>query len=202
MHWAANGPWWFSSDGSQRFDLRRANGTCYVAERPMGAFLEVAARFQVIKRADLGDRRLAEVTIDRDIKLADYLAPRAASFGVKAEVSAGYPYKTVSQPWARLFWRAGFDGVRYGAGHHPALSEVSFALFGDTGATAGYGSFSSADQCTTETLTRGLDRDRPVSRASSPALPRAGSRAQRPCCSRGWLGSGCHGFRCSRCSPP
>jgi hypothetical protein len=143
MHRAMNGPWWFSSDGSQRFDIRKPNGTCYLAERPMGAFLEVAARFHVIKRAELDERRMAEITTDRDLRLADCLAPRAASFGVKAEVSAGYPYETASHPWARLFWRAGFDGVRYGAGHHPALSEVSFALFGDAGASVGYGGWTS-----------------------------------------------------------
>lgn len=141
MHRATNGPWWFSSDGSQRFDLRRPNGTCYVAERPMGAFLEVAARFNVVKRAELDERAMAEITIDRDLRLANCLAPRAASFGVKAEVSAGYPYETVSHPWARRLWHAGFDGVRYGAGHHPALSEVCFALFGEAGATARYGSW-------------------------------------------------------------
>lgn len=108
----------------------------------MGAFIEVAARFHIVKRAELSNRGMAEITIDRDIRLADCLAPKGASFGVKAEVSAGYPYKTVSQPWARLFRRAGFDGVRYGAGHHPALSETSFALFGNTGATSGYGNYS------------------------------------------------------------
>ncbi|HEV2361517.1 MAG TPA: RES family NAD+ phosphorylase [Acidimicrobiales bacterium] len=143
MHLEGNGPWWFSSDGSQRFDLRRPNGTCYVAERPMGAFVEVAARFHVVKRAELDERRMAEITIDQALRLADCLAARAAGFGVKAEVSAGYPYETASHPWSRLFWRAGFDGVRYGAGHDPALSEVCFALFGAAGATTGYGSWTS-----------------------------------------------------------
>jgi hypothetical protein len=101
LHLSPNSPWWFSSDGSQRFDLRRPDGTCYVAERPTGAFLEVATRFHVIKRAELDERRLAAITVDADIRLADCLAARAASFGVTAEVSAGYPYNTVSQPWAR-----------------------------------------------------------------------------------------------------
>lgn len=111
----------------------------------MGAFLEVATRFHIVKRAELVLRGLAELTIDRELRLADCLSPLAAGFGVTAQVSVGYPYATVSLPWARLLWAAGFDGVRYGGSHHPALHETCFALFGAHGTLSGYGASITAD---------------------------------------------------------
>lgn len=133
------GPWWFSSDGSQRFDLPEPYGTCYVAEHPMGAFLETLGRQIVVSTADVASRRLATIRLSSDLQLADCLHPNAAGFGVTATTSAGYPYHRVSHPWAKRFYQAGFDGVRYGAAHHPALAETSYALFGPTGASAGVG---------------------------------------------------------------
>jgi hypothetical protein len=134
-------PWWFSHDGSQRFDLPTPYGTCYLADRPMGAFLETLTRFVVVPVAEVATRRLATITLGHDLRLADCLDPVAAGFGVTATTSAGYPYQAVSHPWARRFWRAGFDGVRYGAAHHPSLGEVSYALFGRSDATDGHGHF-------------------------------------------------------------
>ncbi len=49
----------------------------------------------------------------------------------------GYPYETVSHPWARQFWRPGFDG----AAHDPSHGQISYALFGRSDQPAGYGSF-------------------------------------------------------------
>jgi hypothetical protein len=142
VHRAGFGPWWFSSDGSQRFDIPEPYGTCYVAEHPIGAFLETLARVSLVSTADVAGRRLATIRLSSDLRLADCLDPTAAGFGVTATTSAGYPYRKVSHPWAKRFFQAGFDGVRYGAAHHPALAETSYALFGPTGASAGHGTFS------------------------------------------------------------
>lgn len=130
IHRRDTSPWWFSSDGSQRFDVPPPYGTCYLAEHDLGAFVETLGRLVVIPRSDIVERHLAEVTITRNLCLADCTARSAAAFGVTATTSAGYPYETVSHPWARLFWRAGFDGVRYGASHDPSFEEVCYALFG------------------------------------------------------------------------
>lgn len=52
-------PWWFSHDGSQRFDLPTPWGTCYLAEARMGTFLETLGRIAIIPTADIAVRRLA-----------------------------------------------------------------------------------------------------------------------------------------------
>lgn len=143
IHWADLSPWWFSHDGSQRFDLPGPYGTCYLADQPMGAFLETLTRFVVIPAADVAARRMATITVASDLRLADCHAPAAAGYGVNATTSAGYPYETVSHPWARRFWRAGFDGIRYGAAHHPALGEVSYALFGRSDVANSHGVYGS-----------------------------------------------------------
>ena len=55
--------------------------------------------------------------------------------------SAGYPYKTVSHPWARRFWRAGVDWIRYGAAHHLTPEEPSYALFGRSDVADSHGDY-------------------------------------------------------------
>jgi hypothetical protein len=91
---------------------------------------------------DIASRRLATITLKEPLRVADCLDPAAAGFGVTATTSAGRPYPSVSHPWARRFFQAGFDGVRYGVAHHPSLGETSFALFGPTGAhDAGPGTY-------------------------------------------------------------
>ena len=43
IHRRGRNPWWFSSDGSGRFDLEPGRGTCDLAEDPLGAFVEASA---------------------------------------------------------------------------------------------------------------------------------------------------------------
>jgi len=136
-------PWWFSSDGSRRFDLPRPWGSCYVAHTSMGAFLETLTRLGVIPATEVRARRLATITLSLELRVADCRSSAAAGYGVTATTSAGYPYERESHPWAQRFWRAGFDGIRYGAAHHPALAETSYALFGRSDQQASYGSVDS-----------------------------------------------------------
>ena len=143
IHRAGLDPWWFSHDGSQRFDLPRPWGSCYMAHTPIGAFLETLTRLAVIPVADVAVRQFATITVTRPLRLANCQAPTAASYGVTATTSAGYPYERESHPWARRFWRAGFDGVRYGAAHHPALAETAYALFGRSDQATTYGEVTS-----------------------------------------------------------
>lgn len=56
-------PWWFSSDGSGRFDLAIPGGTCYLAEEPLGAFVEVFRDTNIIDEADVTERLLATVVL-------------------------------------------------------------------------------------------------------------------------------------------
>jgi hypothetical protein len=41
IHKTTREPWWFSNTGLLRFDLASPNGTCYLAEEAIGAFIEV-----------------------------------------------------------------------------------------------------------------------------------------------------------------
>jgi hypothetical protein len=98
--------------------------------------------FSLVSADDVAARRLATITVDVNLRLADCLNAAAAGFGVTATTSAGYPYSRVSHPWAWRFYQAGFDGVRYGAAHHPAMAETCYALFGTAGENDGCGHYS------------------------------------------------------------
>lgn len=104
IHRKGLSPWWFSHDGCQRFDIPAPYGTCYLAESPMGAFLDTLGRLVVVPRLEVEARRLAVVTLSGGLRLADCHAAAAAGYGVTATTSAGYPYEQVSQAWARRFW--------------------------------------------------------------------------------------------------
>lgn len=54
IHLSVRGPWWFSADGSGRFDpVGTALGACYVAEHPLGAWVEVVRKQLLLAEADL-----------------------------------------------------------------------------------------------------------------------------------------------------
>ncbi|HEY3140297.1 MAG TPA: hypothetical protein VGJ86_04170, partial [Acidimicrobiales bacterium] len=53
--------WWFSSDGSGRFDLAPPHGTCYLATDPIGALRE-ASRGGPVSSTWVAQRELRTVT--------------------------------------------------------------------------------------------------------------------------------------------
>jgi RES domain len=127
-------PWWFSNDGSGRFDLLGADaGTCYLAQRPVGAFIEVFRTGTVIPEAEVNARALARLRVPVATKLADCTSSRARSFGVTAAIHS-QPNYTRTQAWAQAFADAGFDGILYCVSHNPSGSELGVALFGGAGA--------------------------------------------------------------------
>lgn len=126
-------PWWFSSDGSGRFDLTVPSGTCYLAEEPLGAFVEVFRDTNVIDEADVTERLLATVVLpDVTQPLADCTLSAARGFGVTGAIHTTDDYD-VTQTWARAFARAGFSGIRYFGAHDPSQNVVSVAYFGRAG---------------------------------------------------------------------
>lgn len=134
IHRASVGPWWFNSDLTQRFDLPAPAGTCYLADDPNGAFIEVFRGFAggLIPEAEITARRIARVRPPRSIRLADLLNERAAMFGVTAELGSTSDYER-SQAWAGAFARAGFEGIRYHLRHDPTSRLVGIAVFGEAG---------------------------------------------------------------------
>ena len=127
IHKAANDPWWFSTDGSGRFDTR--HGTCYFAGRPIGAWVEVFRKRMLLPEEEVIGRALHTVVLGRSLRLADITSRRALAFGVTASLGADESYGA-SQRFAAAAIEAGFDGVRYWVRHDPAQKLYGFALFG------------------------------------------------------------------------
>lgn len=134
IHRVERGPWWFSADGSGRFDPVGVGGMgcCYLAERALGAWVEVFRRQTVIAEADVHARRLLSRALGREVRLADVTSWRALQFGVSADISAGGDYAE-SQRLAAAITAAGFDGVRYLLRHDPRQRLYGVALFGPAG---------------------------------------------------------------------
>ena len=133
IHRSERSPWWFSNDGSGRFDLLREDtGTCYLAERPVGAFIEVFRTGTVVPELEVTARSMARLRAPSETKLADCTASGARSFGVTAAIHSQPDYELTLR-WAQAFADAGFGGVLYWLSHDPSASELGVALFGRAG---------------------------------------------------------------------
>jgi len=133
--------WWFSSDGSGRFDpVGTSMGACYLAEKPLGAWVEVFRRGMLIAEVEVQVRRLGAITLGRDLRLANLASRRALQFGVTASLGADQDY-AASQAFARAALEYGFDGLRYLVRHDPAQQLYGIALFSDAGAAVDDGNW-------------------------------------------------------------
>lgn len=132
IHRAGLGPWWFGSSGELRFDLPSPQGTCYLALHPIGAFIEVFEATQTIPLAELDARRIARTAPPANVRLANTTVRRALAFGCPLTIGASERYER-TQPWARAFAAAGFDGILYRLSHDPRAQELGVALFGQEG---------------------------------------------------------------------
>jgi hypothetical protein len=140
-HKAAAGPWWFSSDGSGRFDLSPPHGTCYLASDAEAAVRErwgeELLALGYVPRAVAESTEVSELRVPRGGRLADLCAGAAADFGVTREISTTGRYD-ITQAWAKAFGPLGRGllGLRY----QPRLSTDSrgwaLGLFGVAGAAA------------------------------------------------------------------
>jgi hypothetical protein len=129
-------PWWFSSSLEGRFDLRPPKGTCYLAQDPIGAMLELIGpdiTGGVVSETFLDNRRLRRLDVPRPHRLANLADRRASGFGVSAEIHTVVPYR-LPQAWAAALKEVGADGVRYQLRHDPSFKGVGVGLFGQAGA--------------------------------------------------------------------
>ncbi|MCP9490079.1 MAG: RES family NAD+ phosphorylase [Solirubrobacteraceae bacterium MAG38_C4-C5] len=134
IHDADRSPWWFSADGSGRFDpVGTGMGACYLAERPLGAWVEVFRKTMLLPEAEVRHRSLLSVQLGRDVGLADLTSRRALGFGVTASLGADQDYEP-SQTFAVRALEKGFAGVRYLIRHDPAQKLLGITLFGEAGA--------------------------------------------------------------------
>ena len=125
-------PWWFSHDRSGRFDLPPPRGTCYLAEDPLGALVEVFRYTALVPEVEVAGRRISTLHVRDTVSLADCTSRRARAFGITAAIHSGEEYER-TQAWAAAFDEAGFGGVRYLVSHDPAQRLVGVALFGAAG---------------------------------------------------------------------
>ncbi len=133
IHKSTRSPWWFSCSGEGRFDpLGTELGACYLAEAPLGAWVEVFRKRQLLAEAEIPGRSLLAVTLGRDLRLADITSRRALGFGVTATLGAGEQFHD-SQAFAKQAANDGFDGVRYLLRHDPAQKLYGLALFFQAG---------------------------------------------------------------------
>jgi hypothetical protein len=145
------GTWWFSSDGSGRFDLNPPYGTCYLATDPIGAIRE-ATRGGPVSTTWLADRELRTVgPPDPAGRLAATTHQAAARFGLTTELVTVVPYD-LPRRWAQAFHHAGFAGIRHELRHDPRARPTGISLFGPAGPTPHPDGHT--DRLTTHALTR------------------------------------------------
>lgn len=134
IHQTSRSAWWFSSAGSGRFDpVGTAMGACYLAEKPLAAWVEVFRKRMLLAEADVQERSLLCVQLERELRLADLTSRRALQFGVTASLGADEDYAD-SQAFAVRAVQAGFDGIRYRVRHDPSQPLHGIALFAAEGA--------------------------------------------------------------------
>lgn len=136
IHRPETAPWWFSADGSGRFDpVGTGFGACYLAEQPLGAWVEVFRKGMALAESEVKGRALLTVTLGRDLKLADLTSRRALQFGVTASIGANQDYSE-SQALAVNTVESGFAGLRYMLRHDPAQQLYGLALFAPASAAS------------------------------------------------------------------
>lgn len=125
--------WWFSSNGSGRFDLTPPQGTCYLATDAYAAIRE-ATRLGPVSSLWVQSRELREVAPpDPNMRLAATTRQAAGRYGVTTELATVVPYD-LPRRWATAFHAHGFDGIRHQLRHDQRARPSGIALFGATGA--------------------------------------------------------------------
>ncbi len=132
IHAADVAPWFFDIGPDGRFNLAES-GTCYLAEEPVGAFVEKFGRLLrpggVIPEPLVDMQRLSRLRPAK-ANVVDLTNPEVLGLaGVTAEIHSTSDYD-LTQDWALALHEAGYDGIRYRARHDPRGELTSIALFG------------------------------------------------------------------------
>lgn len=132
IHAADVAPWFFDVGPDGRFNLAES-GTCYLAEEPIGAFVEKFGRLLrpggVIPEPLVDAQRLSKLRPPK-AKVVDLTDPTVLGLtGLTAEIHSTSDYN-LTQGWALALQEAGYGGVLYKARHDPRGQLVSIALFG------------------------------------------------------------------------
>lgn len=129
---AERSTWWFSSDGSGRFDLFPPEGTCYLATDAYAAIRE-AARLGPVTTVWAHARELRVVAPpEPNARLAGTTRKAAGRYGVTTELATVVPYD-LPRRWAVAFHSHGFDGIRHQLRHDQRARPSGVAIFGIAG---------------------------------------------------------------------
>lgn len=132
IHAADVAPWFFDVGPDGRFNLAES-GTCYLAEEPIGAFVEKFGRLLrpggVVPEPLVDAQRLSRLRPPKAnvVDLTD--SKILGLIGLTAEIHSTSDYN-LTQGWALAFQEAGYAGIRYKARHDPRGQLTSIALFG------------------------------------------------------------------------
>lgn len=132
IHAADVAPWFFDVGPDGRFNLAES-GTCYLAEKPIGAFVEKFGRLLrpggVIPEPLVNAQRLSRLRPPKPnvVDLTDQTV--LGLVGLTAEIHSTSDYN-LTQSWALALQEAGYAGIRYKARHDPRGELASIALFG------------------------------------------------------------------------
>lgn len=131
---ASAGTWWFSSDGSGRFDLPAPEGTCYLATDAYAAIRE-ATRLGPVSADWVTERELRETAPpDPHARLAATTRKAAGNYGITTELVTLVPYD-LPRRWATAFRAHGYDGIRHQLRHDQRARPSGVAVFGPAGAS-------------------------------------------------------------------
>lgn len=131
IHTAEDSPWFFDTGPEGRFNLADS-GTCYLAEEPIGAFVEKFGRLLrpggVIPQSLVEPQRLSEVRPPK-LDVVDLTDARILGLvGLTAEIHTTTEYD-LTRSWAKALRGADYAGIRYKARHDPRGQLTSIALF-------------------------------------------------------------------------
>lgn len=132
---ADRGTWWYSTDGSGRFDLFPPAGTCYLATDAYAAIREATRLGPVSTDWVLARESRTVPPPNPTARLAATTRKAAGRFGVTTELATVVPYER-SRRWAAAFRDHGFDGIRHELRHDQRVRPSGIALFGPAGEAA------------------------------------------------------------------
>ena len=133
----ANGPGYYSSHLTGRFDLADPNGTLYFGDDISTAIRESLGELAYGKAITAGAasaRAVVETELPSTGPFAHISSEKAVRFGVLRELQT-MPRYTVPQAWAQAFFDAGFMGIRYPSRFTTAEKANAWAVFGPAGPT-------------------------------------------------------------------
>ncbi|MFH9866534.1 RES family NAD+ phosphorylase [Streptomyces lydicus] len=135
MRRAPGNPAWFCGGDEHRFDFPKdPAGTCYVAEKPLGALIEVyfrTAGYGLDEDEMHDERRFATMAVLQDtvvvnLNCSSNYGVRGVSPQLLSELGPKYP---LNWEFARKEYREGMEGIRWISTRDPRRQHVNIAIF-------------------------------------------------------------------------